>query len=669
MSYDDDLKKRMALAKQQGWSDEEINRSALIDRTLQQQKAQAQQKQTAVKEKPQGAFKANSILGIGTSLLPFGEVLRKKLNGEKVSGGDVALDTALSVIPFGLGKAGKLVKGAKTLATATKAAKAVKPAVKVAEGANKEKSALVNFLKGDPTKGPVAGNLTKAGEGLKAEARGVKPAIKPVGSGEPLYTKGVKEVNDTLNQVPRKTTALGRTKYGTRGSATKQLGQVEAAQQKAGMDIETAISGVKKPFEQTSLQATRDAAIKDIVGENGGGVLEMGAKHNKIVSELDNKLASVKDVRGAVNLKREVAGKIKFNRGTASPDNTAEKVYEIYRRKLDDLINTASPDVKKANTAYSKLETAKGVVVQNTPGNLKQAGNAGPTSRLLNNSVTQTALDKGGRALTRAAKIQASPITKQAEIRAPFSLAGAAGAGQQGELPQDVSELFPGTQDPNEATMNQLAAAGITDPQQMFDALSGQGDYAPQTETATDATGGLQATSVDYANAAYQAMQAGDLKSAKAYMDFAKVTAEFEKNMGGAGGSGGLNSTASGVIADTKTGLASLQNLSQNISKNGANSPIIGDIRAKNPWDTTAQSLQADIATTRQIVGKALEGGVLRKEDEVKYKKILPTVGDTDAVAQYKIQALINLISSRLGEYQNSLTGGTGGTDLAALGL
>jgi hypothetical protein len=49
----------------------------------------------------------------------------------------------------------------------------------------------------------------------------------------------------------------------------------------------------------------------------------------------------------------------------------------------------------------------------------------------------------------------------------------------------------------------------------------------------------------------------------------------------------------------------------------------------------------------------------LRKEDEYKYAKILPKLGDTDATAQYKIQQLIGLISNRLNEYKSNIGAGT----------
>jgi len=159
--------------------------------------------------------------------------------------------------------------------------------------------------------------------------------------------------------------------------------------------------------------------------------------------------------------------------------------------------------------------------------------------------------------------------------------------------------------------------------------------------------------------------QGGDMKDVAAYL----ANVEALQKLSGSTGSKALNSTASGVIADTKTGLKSLQDLSSEIGGSNANNPIIGQLRAKNPFDTNAQNLQANVATAKQIVGKALEGGVLRKEDEVKYAKLLPTMGDTDSVAQYKITQLTNLISNRLAEYQRNISGGSGGTDLAELGI
>ena len=53
------------------------------------------------------------------------------------------------------------------------------------------------------------------------------------------------------------------------------------------------------------------------------------------------------------------------------------------------------------------------------------------------------------------------------------------------------------------------------------------------------------------------------------------------------------------------------------------------------------ERLKAEIDEVRQRVGKALEGGVLRKEDEIKYKVILATLGNDPDVALYKMSNMI----------------------------
>ena len=61
----------------------------------------------------------------------------------------------------------------------------------------------------------------------------------------------------------------------------------------------------------------------------------------------------------------------------------------------------------------------------------------------------------------------------------------------------------------------------------------------------------------------------------------------------------------------------------------------------------------------RQTVGKALEGGVLRKEDEEKYKKILATLADTPETAIYKIESLISALGRDVSIYKaNQLSAG-----------
>jgi hypothetical protein len=73
---------------------------------------------------------------------------------------------------------------------------------------------------------------------------------------------------------------------------------------------------------------------------------------------------------------------------------------------------------------------------------------------------------------------------------------------------------------------------------------------------------------------------------------------------------------------------------------------------------------QAAIDLAKQIIGKTLEEGVLRKEDEYKYTKILPTMSDPEEVAQSKIDGLEIVINEREESLTDSL--GDAGYDVSA---
>jgi hypothetical protein len=112
-----------------------------------------------------------------------------------------------------------------------------------------------------------------------------------------------------------------------------------------------------------------------------------------------------------------------------------------------------------------------------------------------------------------------------------------------------------------------------------------------------------------------------------------------------------LSSTQIRPFQDAMKAYEDVNNLDTAISKN---KDIVGPVsgyRALNPFDEKARNLQAEIDRVRQVVGKALEGGVLRKEDEEKYKKILPTINDHPQVAKHKLKQLRKKMKSDMDIY------------------
>ena len=117
---------------------------------------------------------------------------------------------------------------------------------------------------------------------------------------------------------------------------------------------------------------------------------------------------------------------------------------------------------------------------------------------------------------------------------------------------------------------------------------------------------------------------------------------------------GGTKALSDGAIKDisqTEAAIANLYNLKEIVSNNLEYIGPISGLQKYNPW-SKARKAQAEIDRVRQTVGKALEGGVLRKEDEEKYKKILATLNDTPDTAFYKIDSLITSLERDIDNYK-----------------
>ncbi len=114
------------LAQSHGYSPQEVEEYNNRQRLAAMQRAQQQSMQQPAQQPSMWA--SDNPVGFATSLLPGGELIRKKFAGEDITAGDVALEAGLTAIPFGLGKIGKvgkaLFKGGKAIAGAATGAKA-----------------------------------------------------------------------------------------------------------------------------------------------------------------------------------------------------------------------------------------------------------------------------------------------------------------------------------------------------------------------------------------------------------------------------------------------------------------------------------------------------------------------------------------------------------------
>lgn len=106
-------------------------------------------------------------------------------------------------------------------------------------------------------------------------------------------------------------------------------------------------------------------------------------------------------------------------------------------------------------------------------------------------------------------------------------------------------------------------------------------------------------------------------------------------------------------IAELDTSINDLNVLEKELGTTGAASKV-GAMLPNVVTEFTglgadAKARQGVIDRVKQVIGKALEGGVLRREDEYKYVKILPTIGDPPSVAKAKLNGLRAAIEQRRG--------------------
>lgn len=93
--------------------------------------------------------------------------------------------------------------------------------------------------------------------------------------------------------------------------------------------------------------------------------------------------------------------------------------------------------------------------------------------------------------------------------------------------------------------------------------------------------------------------------------------------------------------------------------------PVRGTVGRLNPYDERAKTLDAQLRASSQAFGRYMEGGVLRKEDEEKYRKMFPQLTDTPEVARNKLAIVDRNLKQKLASDVQALEGS--GFDVAGV--
>jgi len=119
----------------------------------------------------------------------------------------------------------------------------------------------------------------------------------------------------------------------------------------------------------------------------------------------------------------------------------------------------------------------------------------------------------------------------------------------------------------------------------------------------------------------------------------------------------GINLPATQVtmLSDARYFPALLDELENTINKNAS---LIGPISGQIPFSEAREKVKDDLKRAAQLIGKFMEGGVLRKEDEIKYREMLPQLTDLNSkVALDKLAGVRRMLQEKYNNYLQDFAG------------
>lgn len=667
------VNRRIQIAKSQGWDDAKIRRNLQV--TLAKEGGLVQSAPTPAqqpKKSPGLIAQLAPILGsVGGAVVggvtagpvgalaggaaggAAGERYRQKASGEEANWGNVAKEGAFGALG-NLGGAIKAVRGVSTLAKGAKAADALYDAGQLAK----------------------VGKTIKGAGLIEGGARAAGKAVK--GVGESLATKALRATPKQLSgfaakhgedivPVLQREGLVGRSPDAIRAS-------IEPIQKQFGdMIAKTKIKVNPKQVEQAFMQQMKP--LLDSTDPDDARVAQ------RIMGNMKNVLASVKKDPSVSNLnKLRHAYDSKVNYKLAEQDllrytekkTVADALRSTVQSTVDQsgLTGPMGENLKQLGLRLNKLydvskiaETQAHLGRGSLPAGLLQllsvgggVGVGGPAGGLVGLAAQQainspTGMRVGSQLLSQAGEKIANAGSKVGAIAGKVgpSVGNAARAGAGSMAGRAV---FGGDQaQGQEAPQGMDLLDQYLTPDEGMDSLG----QAPQQGAQYDPNTIVQMLQQDLA--------------ATGGRNFSKIQTLAKFMQEAAGGTGTkqskLSDTAIQNVTDIQTAMSDLDGLRTALTgSTGVDIPGIG-YRVNAPT-TQTKITRSEVDRVRQVVGKALEGGVLRKEDEEKYKRILPTVNDSMEVAQAKIDRLMAALENKLTTFtnlQNSRGSGQFSTD------
>ena len=443
---------------------------------------------------------------------------------------------------------------------------------------------------------------------------------------------------------------------------------------KTGKEVEeTVINGLNKKYGQIVEKIGRPISTSDILVHNQKSLEKLvksaSTENKSLAVDISTELKQIfKD--GAIDPKRlneikseyQALAKNAYKLGSNTKASVNEKVAEYLKKTLQGVsgsneLKVVGKEIDKAYKAADLLSSAAqngrgtlsiglsdaaiaapGAVVGGLPGMAvavagKKAFNSPTVQKFITNKLAST----GEKLATAGTRRAAADVVVDTSAKGLIKQAG------KSQIPgRTLQALMQGGGEPTvpeiPPTPEQIGAFDSTGAQQdqiaLMQMLNGGGAMGGDTGS-------------EYSREAMMADIKRDPPTMKEYMALYESLNPVVEEAAPLS----LSDSAITKTTDAQKALQGLDELDTILAEGYAGGKISGNIRKLNPFDDTFKTQQASIDRIRQIVGKALEGGVLRKEDEEKYKKILPTMQDQPEVYRAKVAQLRQMIGADMQQY------------------
>lgn len=551
------------------------------------------------------------------------------------------------------------------------------PGGKVAEGAGWGAKAAAAGIQGAKVGGLTGFSQSKADdlEGMAVDT--ATGAIAGAGTGAALSAGG-SVLNKMRGAKDAAATAIVNPEVAATPKAMANKDKIIKGLEDMGINKGTAedrMRAVGKAYDEIQGQvneiaaksgATRDVRrlqynLKTALAENSDHFVPDDSTYTKILDR-EMALLNKKAVSGRlttadlVAYKNELAGKLgnafkKVSGESSSAITPIEGVRLDLWNQMDDLITSIEPGLKELTLKQSLLHQA-------SPGLLKSAEKMSelkpfgvPTGVNLNPAI-QSVRDKTGRAVSAiggVAGVVPDVVSEQIPKAASIITAG-------GQV-QNNGETPPGM-DVNSATTNtdsaQPEASQLTvqyqSPDGQWKTMSDGKSYSMDDKYVFDPAANDWVENPNAAggqDGALKTQLLEEMKNAGSKKEFDLAKAKYDQIVKTEGGGSDKSLTAGQQkeLSDIDTSLNIMDSLPTTIKQyEGKMGFVTGNTGQANPYDVDAQTFNATMKSVAQLVGKGMEGGVLRKEDEEKYRKMLPQISDQPQVAYNKIANVIRML-------------------------